>query len=79
MVSVYQLYQQFLDQFICSVMTADVLLALSCRHLGHRPQYLPLEHGFDEWLGAPNCHFGPYNNSVKPNIPVYNNSEMLGR
>ncbi|CAF99713.1 unnamed protein product, partial [Tetraodon nigroviridis] len=48
-------------------------------HLGHRPQYLPLEHGFDEWLGAPNCHFGPYNNSVKPNIPVYNNSEMLGR
>uniref|UniRef100_A0A8C6LQY6 Galactosamine (N-acetyl)-6-sulfatase n=1 Tax=Nothobranchius furzeri TaxID=105023 RepID=A0A8C6LQY6_NOTFU len=48
-------------------------------HLGHRPQYLPLEHGFDEWFGSPNCHFGPYNNSVRPNIPVYNNSEMLGR
>lgn len=50
-----------------------------CRHLGHRPQYLPLEHGFDEWFGAPNCHFGPYNSSIRPNIPVYNNSEMVGR
>lgn len=49
------------------------------RHLGHRPQYLPLENGFDEWFGAPNCHFGPYNSSIRPNIPVYNNSEMVGR
>ncbi|KAI1889921.1 hypothetical protein AGOR_G00167890 [Albula goreensis] len=48
-------------------------------HLGHRPNHLPLEHGFDEWFGAPNCHFGPYNNSLKPNIPVYNNSQMVGR
>ncbi|XP_073691826.1 N-acetylgalactosamine-6-sulfatase [Garra rufa] len=48
-------------------------------HLGHRTQYLPLKHGFDEWFGAPNCHFGPYNNSVRPNVPVYNNSEMKGR
>ncbi|TNN80494.1 N-acetylgalactosamine-6-sulfatase [Liparis tanakae] len=48
-------------------------------HLGHRPQYLPLEKGFDEWFGAPDCHFGPYNSSTRPNIPVYNNSEMIGR
>ncbi|XP_055010252.1 N-acetylgalactosamine-6-sulfatase [Boleophthalmus pectinirostris] len=48
-------------------------------HLGHRPQYLPLKHGFDEWFGAPNCHFGPYNNKKRPNVPVYNNSEMVGR
>ncbi|XP_053282218.1 N-acetylgalactosamine-6-sulfatase [Pleuronectes platessa] len=48
-------------------------------HLGHRPQHLPLENGFDEWFGAPNCHFGPYNSSFRPNVPVYNNSEMLGR
>ncbi|XP_049574271.1 N-acetylgalactosamine-6-sulfatase isoform X1 [Syngnathus scovelli] len=48
-------------------------------HLGHRAQYLPLKKGFDEWFGAPNCHFGPYNNSGRPNIPVYNNSEMVGR
>lgn len=48
-------------------------------HLGHRPQYLPLEHGFDEWFGAPNCHFGPNNSSVKPNVPVYKNSQMVGR
>ncbi|XP_020508512.2 N-acetylgalactosamine-6-sulfatase [Labrus bergylta] len=48
-------------------------------HLGHRPKYLPLEHGFDEWFGAPNCHFGPNNSSRVPNVPVYNNSEMVGR
>lgn len=48
-------------------------------HLGHRPQYLPLKHGFDEWFGAPNCHFGPYDDSNAPNVPVYNNSEMVGR
>ncbi|XP_072926630.1 N-acetylgalactosamine-6-sulfatase [Hemitrygon akajei] len=48
-------------------------------HLGHRAQFHPLRHGFDEWFGAPNCHFGPYNNKDKPNIPVYNNSEMVGR
>ncbi|KAL2088478.1 hypothetical protein ACEWY4_015377 [Coilia grayii] len=48
-------------------------------HLGHRPGHLPLENGFDEWFGAPNCHFGPYNGITTPNIPVYNNSEMVGR
>ncbi|KAI4878214.1 hypothetical protein NFI96_012667 [Prochilodus magdalenae] len=48
-------------------------------HLGHREQFLPLEHGFDQWFGAPNCHFGPYNNTYRPNIPVYNNSQMIGR
>uniref|UniRef100_A0A3B3S434 N-acetylgalactosamine-6-sulfatase n=1 Tax=Paramormyrops kingsleyae TaxID=1676925 RepID=A0A3B3S434_9TELE len=48
-------------------------------HLGHRPGFLPLEHGFDEWFGSPNCHFGPYNNSDRPNIPVYKNSQMVGR
>ncbi|XP_030232712.1 N-acetylgalactosamine-6-sulfatase isoform X2 [Gadus morhua] len=48
-------------------------------HLGHRPKFLPLEHGFDQWFGAPNCHFGPYNSSKRPNVPVYNNSEMVGR
>ncbi|XP_036951516.1 N-acetylgalactosamine-6-sulfatase [Acanthopagrus latus] len=48
-------------------------------HLGHRPQYLPLKKGFDQWFGSPNCHFGPYNNSFRPNIPVYKNGEMVGR
>ncbi|XP_072136154.1 N-acetylgalactosamine-6-sulfatase isoform X2 [Mobula birostris] len=48
-------------------------------HLGHRARFHPLRHGFDEWFGAPNCHFGPYNNKDRPNIPVYNNSEMVGR
>ncbi|XP_014352612.1 N-acetylgalactosamine-6-sulfatase isoform X2 [Latimeria chalumnae] len=48
-------------------------------HLGHRPQYHPLKHGFDEFFGSPNCHFGPYDDKSKPNIPVYNNSDMVGR
>ncbi|XP_072451871.1 N-acetylgalactosamine-6-sulfatase [Chiloscyllium punctatum] len=48
-------------------------------HLGHQAHFHPMKHGFDEWFGAPNCHFGPYNNKDKPNIPVYNNSEMVGR
>ncbi|XP_076831146.1 N-acetylgalactosamine-6-sulfatase [Brachyhypopomus gauderio] len=48
-------------------------------HLGHQEQYLPLQRGFDQWFGAPNCHFGPYNTSYRPNIPVYNNSQMIGR
>ncbi|KAL7830932.1 hypothetical protein SRHO_G00304340 [Serrasalmus rhombeus] len=48
-------------------------------HLGHREQFLPLNNGFDQWFGAPNCHFGPYNNTYRPNIPLYNNSQMVGR
>ncbi|GFS03735.1 N-acetylgalactosamine-6-sulfatase [Elysia marginata] len=48
-------------------------------HLGQQPQYLPLKHGFDEFFGAPNCHFGPYNNKNTPNIPVYKDANMAGR
>lgn len=48
-------------------------------HLGHREPFLPLQHGFDQWFGAPNCHFGPYSDSNRPNIPIYNNSQMIGR
>nr|XP_058972971.1 N-acetylgalactosamine-6-sulfatase-like [Pocillopora verrucosa] len=48
-------------------------------HLGQQPQYLPLKHGFDEWFGAPNCHFGPYDNKKTPNIPVYKDGKMVGR
>ena len=40
-------------------------------HLGHQEKYLLLNHGFDEWFGAPNCHFGPYDDKKTPNIPVY--------
>ncbi|XP_068941655.1 N-acetylgalactosamine-6-sulfatase isoform X2 [Petaurus breviceps papuanus] len=48
-------------------------------HLGHRPQFHPLKHGFDEWFGSPNCHFGPYDNKTRPNIPLYRNWQMVGR
>ena len=62
--------------------TPPLLLTITwqhCRHLGQQPQYLPLKHGFDEWFGAPNCHFGPYDNVKTPNIPVYKNANMAGR
>ncbi|XP_012578307.1 PREDICTED: uncharacterized protein LOC101633020 [Condylura cristata] len=48
-------------------------------HLGHRPKFHPLKHGFNEWFGSPNCHFGPYDNKARPNIPVYKDWEMAGR
>ncbi|RUS71764.1 hypothetical protein EGW08_020478, partial [Elysia chlorotica] len=44
-----------------------------------QPQYLPHNHGFDEFFGAPNCHFGPYNNKNTPNVPVYKDANMVGR
>ncbi len=47
-------------------------------HLGHRKQFHPLGHGFDEWFGAPNCHFR-YDGKSEPNIPVYKNWNMIGR
>uniref|UniRef100_UPI00358EB78A N-acetylgalactosamine-6-sulfatase-like isoform X2 n=1 Tax=Myxine glutinosa TaxID=7769 RepID=UPI00358EB78A len=48
-------------------------------HLGHRASFLPLKHGFHEWFGSPNCHFGPFNNVDTPNIPVYDGAQMVGR
>ncbi|RWS09708.1 N-acetylgalactosamine-6-sulfatase-like protein [Dinothrombium tinctorium] len=48
-------------------------------HLGHQPQYLPLKHGFHEYFGSPNCHFGPYDNVTRPNIAFFRNDLMIGR
>ncbi|NXP38568.1 GALNS sulfatase, partial [Leiothrix lutea] len=48
-------------------------------HLGHQPQFHPLRHGFDEWFGSPNCHFGPYDSRERPNIPLYRDWDMVGR
>nr|KAG5712981.1 hypothetical protein BaRGS_021775 [Batillaria attramentaria] len=36
-------------------------------------------HGFDEWFGAPNCHFGPFDDKTQPNIPVFRDADMIGR
>ncbi|XP_065281400.1 N-acetylgalactosamine-6-sulfatase-like isoform X1 [Dermacentor albipictus] len=48
-------------------------------HLGHQEQYLPLRHGFHEWIGSSNCHFGPYDNVHRPNIAFFRNEYMIGR
>lgn len=36
-------------------------------HLGHLPQFLPVRHGFDEYLGL------PYSNDMWPNHPDFHN------
>ena len=43
-------------------------------HLGHRAEYHPLRHGFQEWFGSPNCHMNQH-----PSLPVYRDWEMVGR
>jgi N-acetylgalactosamine-6-sulfatase len=48
-------------------------------HLGQQSEYHPLKHGFQEWFGSPNCHFGPFDDVETPNIPVYRNATMAGR
>ncbi|GFO30087.1 N-acetylgalactosamine-6-sulfatase [Plakobranchus ocellatus] len=48
-------------------------------HLGQQEQYLPHNHGFDEYFGSTNCHFGPYDNKHTPNMPVYKDANMVGR
>uniref|UniRef100_A0A0B6ZYD5 N-acetylgalactosamine-6-sulfatase n=1 Tax=Arion vulgaris TaxID=1028688 RepID=A0A0B6ZYD5_9EUPU len=48
-------------------------------HLGQQSQYHPLKHGFNEWFGSPNCHFGPYDDKTTPNIPIYKDADMVGR
>uniref|UniRef100_T1J4Y0 Sulfatase N-terminal domain-containing protein n=1 Tax=Strigamia maritima TaxID=126957 RepID=T1J4Y0_STRMM len=49
------------------------------KHLGHQLQFLPTNHGFHEYFGSTNCHFGPYNNKDTPNIPFFRNGNMIGR
>ncbi|XP_019860726.1 PREDICTED: N-acetylgalactosamine-6-sulfatase-like isoform X2 [Amphimedon queenslandica] len=48
-------------------------------HLGQQTHYHPLKHGFDEFFGSTNCHFGPFDGKEQPNMPVYRNATMAGR
>lgn len=48
-------------------------------HLGHREQFLPLRHGFDEFFGSPSTHPGPYDDVTEPNIAVFRDDHMIGR
>ena len=40
-------------------------------HLGHKPEYLPLAQGFDEYFGI------PYSNDMNPPANVYRNTELV--
>lgn len=47
-------------------------------HLGHLPDFLPTQHGFDEWFGIPysNDMFGPaYRNA--PPLPLYKEGKVI--
>ena len=48
-------------------------------HLGHRSQFMPLKHGFDNFFGSTNVHFGPYDNVTIPNIAFFRDDLMIGR
>lgn len=48
-------------------------------HLGHQAEYLPTRHGFSEYFGSTNVHFGPFDDKERPNIPVFQNATMVGR
>ncbi|XP_071823584.1 N-acetylgalactosamine-6-sulfatase-like isoform X2 [Apostichopus japonicus] len=70
----------------CEILLPEILNKAGYRskiigkwHLGHQDQFLPLKHGFDEFFGSTNCHFGPYDDKGTPNIPVFQDSEMIGR
>uniref|UniRef100_A0A4W5NA90 Galactosamine (N-acetyl)-6-sulfatase n=1 Tax=Hucho hucho TaxID=62062 RepID=A0A4W5NA90_9TELE len=73
------------QEIVVGISKDEILLPQVLKKKGYvnkiigKAHHLPLEHGFDEWFGDPNCHFGPYNSSDRPNVPVYNNSQMVGR
>ncbi|MEA3478708.1 MAG: sulfatase-like hydrolase/transferase [Bacteroidota bacterium] len=49
-------------------------------HLGHRPQFLPLRHGFDEYFGLPYSNdMWPYNphNTSNPPLPLIENDSII--
>jgi arylsulfatase len=50
-------------------------------HLGHLPPFLPLRHGFDEWLGLPysNDMWPPNHqgNANYPSLPLYDGDQVI--
>lgn len=49
-------------------------------HLGHRPEFLPTRHGFDEYFGLPYSNdMGPYSEETKkhPDLPLVEGEETI--
>lgn len=51
-------------------------------HLGHKPEFMPNNHGFDYYFGVPysndmDNHFYKHNNFQAPPLPVFRNSEQI--
>jgi arylsulfatase A-like enzyme len=51
-------------------------------HLGHRPQFLPVKHGFDSYFGLPYSNdMWPHHPEAKPgsypNLPLFENDKIL--
>lgn len=50
-------------------------------HLGHRPQHMPLQHGFTEFFGIPYSNdmwpFHPQSSHPYPALPLYDNDRVI--
>ncbi|MFM8434870.1 MAG: sulfatase-like hydrolase/transferase, partial [Planctomycetia bacterium] len=47
-------------------------------HLGHRPEFLPPRHGFDEWLGLPYSNdMWPANGGRHPPLPLFDGERVI--
>ena len=50
-------------------------------HLGHKPEFLPISQGFDEWFGLPYSHdMWPYHPDPRynfPDLPLMEGAEIL--
>jgi arylsulfatase A-like enzyme len=47
-------------------------------HLGHRPEFLPTRHGFDEWLGLPYSNdMWPPNGDRYPPLPLFDGERVI--
>ncbi|MGC4006522.1 MAG: sulfatase [Pirellulales bacterium] len=48
-------------------------------HLGHRPEFLPLKHGFDRWYGLPysNDMWPHHPNTKFPKLPLFEGNEII--
>lgn len=50
-------------------------------HLGHQPEYMPLQHGFTEYFGIPYSNdmwpFHPKPDHAYPALPLYDNNKII--
>ncbi|MCF8361685.1 MAG: sulfatase [Prolixibacteraceae bacterium] len=48
-------------------------------HLGHLPEFLPMNHGFDYWFGLPYSNDMEWKPRNDPPLPLYRNSDVIAQ